>query len=174
MLNSFPALIRDDSRVLVLGSMPGAASLHAGQYYAHPRNAFWPIMAASFGFSVQADYAVRCAALLAHGVAIWDVLAQCERHGSLDAGIAIRSERANDIGTLLAAHPSIVAILLNGQKAASSLRRHHSRLHIATHTLPSTSPAHAARSLREKHALWHHALQRYGLSVTANVIGGSG
>ena len=161
-LYSFPPLADAAARVLVLGSMPGAASLAAGEYYAHRHNAFWRIMAELLGFSPQAPYPDRVAALLAARIAVWDVLQSCTREGSLDARIEPASEVANDFAGFFAAHPGITQVFFNGSKAEASFRRHvlpgltaHG-LHF--HRLPSTSPAHAARSYAEKRDAWRAVL----------------
>jgi hypoxanthine-DNA glycosylase len=169
-VRSFPPLIAAGARVLILGSMPGLASLAADQYYAHPRNQFWPLLGGLLGFDPQAPYAQRVQALQAHGIAVWDVLAECRRSGSLDSAIDRASEHANDIPALLRAHPTICTILLNGGKAAASLRRHHPQLAIPSVALPSTSPAHASRSHAVKQAAWRDALARAG--VRCDVVSG--
>jgi TDG/mug DNA glycosylase family protein len=157
---SFAPAIPAAPRALVLGSMPGVASLHAGQYYAHPRNAFWPLMEALFAVPSQAPYAVRLAALGEAGVALWDVLAECEREGSLDSAIAPASVAVNDIPGLLERYPGLCVIALNGGTAARLFDRHvapalGSRLAaMRVLRLPSTSPAHAARSFMEKADAW--------------------
>ncbi len=94
------------ARVLVLGSMPGRASLDAQQYYAHPRNAFWPIVAAHCGIDPASDYPTRVQALLDAGIVLWDVLAQCRRPGSLDSAIELADAQPNAIAELLDAHPT--------------------------------------------------------------------
>lgn len=152
-------------RALVLGSMPGLASLRAGRYYAHPRNAFWPLMAALFDLPADGGYPARAAALAARGVAVWDVLAECEREGSLDSAIVPASARVNDLPALLLAQPTLGVVALNGGAAARLFRRHvapalAARLAAAGRdaplvlALPSTSPAHAARSFEAKLAAW--------------------
>ena len=138
-------------RVLVLGSMPGSASLRGAQYYAHPRNRFWPVMGALCGFDPGMPYEARFDALQRAGVGVWDVIGRCERPGSLDAAIVRGSEVPNAIGDWLGAHPEVVAIALNGGKAADAFRRH-VRPTLAAPlpallALPSTSPAHAAMGL---------------------------
>lgn len=147
-------------RVLILGSMPGRASLQQKQYYALPRNAFWPIMGDLFGAGFDLPYARRLIALTRHGVALWDVLESCYRPGSLDSAIADASVEPNDFSGLFRAAPSITHIFFNGRKAADVYRRRVlpnlqgiGKL-IACRTLPSTSPAHAARSYQHKLAEW--------------------
>ena len=157
---SFAPAIPAAPRALVLGSMPGVASLRARQYYAHPRNAFWPLMQALFAVPSRAPYAERLAALGEAGVALWDVLAECEREGSLDSAIAPASIAVNDITGLLANHVGLRVIALNGGTAARLFDRHvapalGSRLAaMRVLRLPSTSPAHAARSFVEKADAW--------------------
>lgn len=156
-VRSFPPIAAPGARVLILGSMPGVASLEAGQYYAHPRNAFWPIMGRVFGAGPDMPYADRIRHLLLCGVAVWDVLQACVREGSLDANI--RNEVPNDFLTFFAAQPGIVRVLLNGGKAAASFRRHVALpAGVQAIQVPSTSPAHAARSFDEKLSLWRAAL----------------
>ena len=158
LVRSFAPLFRADARVLVLGSMPGTASLAAAQYYAHPRNAFWPIMGALFGAGPELPYAQRLERLASAGVALWDVIGRCERAGSLDSAIAPASIEANDFAGLFAACPGIAHVFFNGTAAETAFRRHvRGRialppLHFAR--LPSTSPAHAARGLEAKLAAW--------------------
>lgn len=159
LVRSFPPISAPGARILILGSMPGIASLQAGQYYAHPRNAFWPIMGQLFGAGPDLPYTVRVARLQSQGVAVWDVLQLCVREGSLDSNI--RGEVPNDFAAFFSAQPGIVRILLNGGKAAASFRKHASHLLLPSAqsvTVPSTSPAHAARSPDQKLARWRAAL----------------
>lgn len=146
-----------NARVLLLGSMPGAVSLAQQQYYAHPRNAFWPIMAQLAGFSADLPYAERIRALNSAGVALWDVIASCQRSGSLDS--AIRHEQLNDFQRFFASQPQLQAIGFNGAKAWQSFKRQLLPLDIlppgvALLILPSTSPAHASISFQQKLAQW--------------------
>jgi len=97
IVTSFPPIAKPSASILILGSMPGIASLEATQYYAHPRNAFWPIMADLYGFEVTLPYPARIEALKAANVALWDVLQQCERQGSLDSAIKKASRIPNDL-----------------------------------------------------------------------------
>jgi double-stranded uracil-DNA glycosylase len=159
IVRSFAPIAARDAHTLILGSMPGVASLVAGEYYAHPRNAFWPIMGALFGAGLDLPYAERVARLMANGVAVWDVLQACEREGSLDSNI--RSEVPNDFAAFFASHPAIGRIGLNGGKAAASFRKYAASslaTGVQVHLLPSTSPAHAARGLEEKCDRWRAAM----------------
>lgn len=159
IIRSFPPIAAPDARLLILGSMPGVASLDAGQYYAHPQNAFWRIMGEIAGAGPDKDYKERERILHARGIAVWDVLKSCVRPGSLDADI--RDEVPNDFAAFFAAHPGIVRIGLNGGKAAASFKAHAARFcpqGVTVTTLPSTSPAHAARSFAEKCEMWRAGL----------------
>lgn len=145
--------------MLILGSMPGQASLEAQAYYAHPRNAFWPVMGTLLDFDPALEYALRCTALLACEVAVWDVLSACRRQGSLDSAIEPDSLEVNDFGLFFQQYPRIRQVFFNGQKAAALFRRRvsgslHSGLELQLTTLPSTSPAHAAMAFEEKLAAW--------------------
>lgn len=139
--NSFPPIVTAQSRVLILGSMPGVPSLKAREYYANPRNAFWPIMEKLFGLPVD-TYANRVRLIEQSGLALWDVLESCERKGSLDS--AIRDSRVNDFDTFLKKHPHITHIFFNGAQAEKDFKREmkdvfeNSGLIFAR--LPSTSP----------------------------------
>ena len=158
---SFPPLCGKTPRILILGSMPGEASLRAGRYYAYPRNAFWPIVEALFGIAADADYARRCDALTARGVAVWDVLESCVRRGSLDAAIDSASIVPNDFRGFFERHPSIGSIYFNGSMAEQSYRRYvlpelpAPFSGIERTRLPSTSPANASYSFDRKLAHWH-------------------
>lgn len=160
MVTGFPPICGDRPRALVLGSMPGTASLQAQQYYAHPRNAFWPIMQALFGIGADLAYAERCRLLQAHRIALWDVLKGCSRKGSLDSAIVQGSIEPNDLAGLLRDNPSIRAICFNGQMAEKAYLRHvlpglsGNAADIGLHRLPSTSPANASWSFERKLAAW--------------------
>lgn len=158
-LRGFAPIAAADARVLVLGSMPSAASLAAQQYYAHPRNAFWPLMGELFGAGPGLPYAERAARLRAAGVAVWDVLAACRRDGSLDAAIDPASMQINDFPAFFAGHPGITQVFFNGGTAETVfqrwvLRRLDPAALPALVRLPSTSPAHAGRSFAQKLAAW--------------------
>jgi TDG/mug DNA glycosylase family protein len=141
--------------------MPGVASLKAAQYYAHPRNAFWPIMGALFGAGLDKSYDERTAILLARGIAVWDVVKLCTRHGSLDSAIVESTVETNDFDSLLGEFPSIRRIFFNGAKAETSFVRHVSPSvrDVAVRRLPSTSPAHASLSFDRKLDAWRSVAQ---------------
>ncbi|MET7142111.1 DNA-deoxyinosine glycosylase [Xanthomonas sp. PPL139] len=150
LLQGLPAQIRDDCRVLVLGSMPGVASLQQARYYAHPRNRFWPLMAALCDFDPALDAAARVQALHAAGVGLWDVIGQCRRRGSLDAAIVRGSEVPNALPERIAQLPQLRAIACNGAAAAQAFARFvQPQLPLRDPplvllSLPSSSPANAA------------------------------
>ena len=160
----FPPVESPRARVLILGTLPGAESIRQGEYYAHPRNAFWPIMGALFGAGRELPYAARVRKLAARGAMLWDVLRAAHRPGSLDAAIHPRRLAANDIPALLARHPEIGMIAFNGGPAEALFRRHVRKKcgnlldGVKLVRLPSTSPAHASRSAAQKLAVWRGAL----------------
>lgn len=164
-VNSFSPVARPDARVLILGSMPGVASLTAGRYYAQPRNRFWPIVAELLAFDGEAPYAERLEALMAHRVALWDVLESCQRPGSLDASIRRASALPNDFPRFFRRHPQIRWVFFNGKAAAELYRRlvlpgisdSFPDLHYTA--LPSTSPANAGITPADKLAVWRSALR---------------
>jgi len=162
LIHSFEPEAKSGARVLVLGSIPGVASLQAVQYYAHPRNAFWPIMGAYFQFDPTLAYETRLAQLNRHRVALWDVLQRCERPGSLDSAIRAQTIQVNPIAEWLQSQPEVALILLNGGTAGREFNKHFSEVstqaNVSVLTLPSTSPAYAAMSLLEKQQRWHAAL----------------
>lgn len=140
------------TRILVLGSFPGAASLAAGQYYAHPRNQLWSLLAALTGENlVDTPYAARLDLLRQHRIGLWDVFGECEREGSLDA--AIRKPAANDFERLRQLCPELEVVGFNGQ-AAGKFAAQFAAQGYRTLVLPSTSPAHAAMSFEGKLEVW--------------------
>lgn len=155
---SFAPIEAAGARLLILGSMPGAASLAAGEYYAHPRNLFWPIMGELVGARPTLPYAQRIARLRGAGIALWDVLASCVRPGSLDSAIDDASVEPNDFAGFFAGHPRIGQVFFNGAKAEQVFRRRVLGLvalpPLQLQRLPSTSPAHAGRTLAQKLAAW--------------------
>ena len=155
----FPPVIGDGARVLILGSLPGVASIRLGQYYGHPRNVLWRILGDLFDIDPECTYSERCEAVLAQKVALWDVLASSVRPGSLDSAIDEETAKHNDFNSLLEIHSSIRAIGFNGLKARALFDRRvlkslkTSRIPELI-TLPSTSPAHAAMPYDEKLSRW--------------------
>ncbi len=155
-----PAQADAACRVLVLGSMPGVASLQAAQYYAHPRNRFWPLMAALTGIDPGLAYPRRLQALHASGVGLWDVIGRCERRGSLDTAIVRGSEAINPLPALIHQLPRLQGIACNGAAAGAAWKRHVVPLldarsaALPVWTLPSTSPANAGWSLARLQAAW--------------------
>jgi TDG/mug DNA glycosylase family protein len=142
--------------------MPGIASLNAGQYYAHPRNAFWPIMDSLLAPDIKyiPSYEERTGRLLDGGIALWDVLRSCRRPGSLDSSIERETEIANDFATFFQEHREVNLVIFNGAKAEQLFARHAGSLPDDTKSvrMPSTSPAHASLSLEEKLAPWRTCL----------------
>lgn len=162
-INSFAPIEGESAHVLILGSIPGAASLTAGQYYAHPQNAFWKIIGELLGISLVASYETRIEALQHAHIAIWDVLESCIRAGSMDAAIDLNTAKTNDIGALLRRQPLIHTICFNGSTAERIFNKKIlpslEDVSIKYIRLPSTSPAHASMSLENKVAAWRQALQ---------------
>jgi len=168
VLTGLAPVARRDARVLILGSMPGAASLAARRYYAHPANAFWPLLGAVLGCEMPRAYAARCTLLRARGIALWDVVHRCQRAGSLDAAIERASVEANAIGDFLARHRRVARLFFNGAAAESLFRRHvldaldGRSASIARERLPSSSPANASWSFERKLAAWRAVGQVLG------------
>ena len=158
--DGFAPIVSEQAKVLILGTMPGAASLLKQQYYGHPRNAFWPIMAALFGAHVELDYQQRKDVLIDNGIAVWDVLQYCRRPGSLDANIDMASIRVNDFIGLFTRYPLITQVFFNGATAEKMYKRHVQAMldnyfpNIEYRRLPSTSPAYASLRLAQKMEAW--------------------
>lgn len=151
-LVGLPPVVARHTRLLVLGSFPGAASLAAGQYYAHPRNHFWPILSAIWGLDLRAlPYPARLAEIRRRGLGLWDVYAACQREGSLDADI--QAAEPNDFAALRRHAPAIEAVAHNGGESARSMR-HLQALGYTVARLPSTSPANASWSFERKLEAW--------------------
>lgn len=160
-LQGLPPVLSANTRVLVLGSFPGVASLRAQQYYGHPQNHFWKILGALWALPLPAmPYAERVEALQAHGLGVWDVYGACERQGSLDADI--RNAELNDFSVVRWHCPKLGAIAHNGTE--SFRHAHHSeKLGVPVYKLPSTSPANASWSFDRKLAAWAEVLRRHGV-----------
>ncbi len=162
-VQSFAPVTGIDPRVVVLGSVPGIASLEAVQYYAHPRNAFWPIMDELFGIDHRADYETRVRELEKLPLILWDTLQVCYRPGSLDSDIDVKTVRANNFQRLLRHHLKIRAILFNGAASEKYFRQlvlpGLARTgEIEFIRMPSTSPANAGMKFEQKLAAWRHLL----------------
>jgi hypoxanthine-DNA glycosylase len=168
LAQGFPAVVGARPRVLVLGSLPGRASLEARQYYAQPQNAFWRIMDALIGAGPQLEYGRRLAALKKSSLALWDVLAAGQRRGSLDSAIVRSTAVVNDFEELFEQHREIELVCFNGRTAEELYRRrvlpnlpaHFAQ--IALQALPSTSPAHAGMPFAVKLERWSVLLDYVG------------
>lgn len=174
-IQAFKPIGSTDARILILGSMPSVASLAEQQYYAHPRNAFWPVLLAtlknekvSFDLHTQTSYEKKLTLLKQHRIAVWDVLASCERPGSLDSAIKPGTTLCNNFVALLQSQKQLEKIIFNGKTAESLFKKHcvpelksqaAERLNsLQLFCLPSTSPAMATLGLAEKHKQWQSAL----------------
>jgi hypoxanthine-DNA glycosylase len=161
-LHGLPPIADANTRLIVLGSFPGVASLRAQQYYGHPQNAFWRILGTLWQRPLQqSSYAVRVAALREHGLGVWDVYASCEREGSLD--VDIRDATLNDLAGLQMLCPQLQAVAHNGGESFRHAR-HTRTLGLPVYRLPSTSPANAGWSFERKLAAWHEALAAHGVA----------
>lgn len=138
---SFPPVADAESRILILGTMPGKESLRQNEYYANNRNAFWKLMFDMFGAQFSYDYNSKVQLLLDNQIAIWDVLKACEREGSADTNIL--KEEANDLKSFIETHPSIKHLFFNGQAALAYLERYVKDVGLPAYLLPSSSSAHA-------------------------------
>ncbi|MGL1834255.1 DNA-deoxyinosine glycosylase [Rhodocyclaceae bacterium SMB388] len=159
ILEGFPPIAGPDAHTLILGSMPGEASLAAGCYYANPRNAFWTIVGEVLDIDPGQPYPQRVDQLAAKGFALWDVLGACRRKGSLDTRIEPQSIQVNPFMPFLIEHPHVERIFFNGAMAERIFVRRVVPLlapdgRPRLHRLPSTSPAHASLSLARKLAAW--------------------
>jgi len=160
-INSFAPICSPSAAILILGSIPSKASLSADQYYAHPRNAFWPVMSRIVHFDTNLPYDARVNALKTANIAVWDVLQQCIRPGSLDSAIQSGSRIANDFVTFFKHHPHIRLIAFNGVEAETSFKKHVlvnlKRINVSFVRLPSSSPAHTM-SFEKKLLAWRSLL----------------
>ncbi|MFT5645315.1 MAG: hypoxanthine-DNA glycosylase [Janthinobacterium sp.] len=155
-LTGLPPVIGPGIRLLILGSFPGAASLAAQQYYAHPRNQLWPLLSALSGDDLAGlPYLERLPRLLAHGIGLWDVIGACERTGSLDANI--RNAEANDFSLLRARCPALAMIGFNG-KTSGKFAPVFAAAGFRTLVLPSSSPAYATLTFAQKLLVWRQLL----------------
>ena len=162
-VQSFASIVGSRPRIVILGSMPGVASLEAVQYYAHPRNAFWPIMGRLFDFEHEVEYVKRVATLELLPLILWDSLQSCVRPGSLDSAIDMTTTRANDFPGLFAEHAGIRAVFCNGATSEKYFRRLalpalEDRFEFDLVRLPSTSPANAGMKFEQKLDAWRRIL----------------
>ncbi len=161
-LTGLAPVVTRSARLLLLGSFPGAASLQAQQYYAHPRNHFWPILSALWGIDLMSlSYARRLTAARQHGLALWDVYAQCRRQGSLDH--AIEDAQSNPLAALVKRLPALQAVAHNGGESARAMRVTRG-LGLQVYRLPSTSPANASWSFERKLAAWREVFANHALT----------
>ncbi|MBT8439489.1 MAG: DNA-deoxyinosine glycosylase [Gammaproteobacteria bacterium] len=164
LLESFPPIASANSHTLILGSMPGIKSLQANQYYAHPRNLFWPFISELLKFDLSLSYEERIIKLKENDIALWDVLQHCHRQGSLDSDIRKDSMVPNDFAGFLKQHRSIRHIFFNGKKSEEVFRRNVMKTiqadfpDIRYTGLPSTSPANASIKREEKFRQWKQVL----------------
>lgn len=159
MLQCFPPEINKNTKIMVIGTMPGKESLRQQQYYAYERNAFWKIVSELFNNAQAfADYQQKLNCLLENGIGLWDSLQYCERETSLDSDI--KNEQPNDFETLLKENPQVALLLFNGQKAFKFFKQFHQELlnNIRYEILPSTSPANASIPFQTKLKKWKNAL----------------
>lgn len=159
-LQAFPPVAAPHAHTLILGSMPGEASLAAAEYYAHPRNLFWPVMCELLDIPHETTpYATRIERLADAGYALWDVLGACRRRGSLDAAIETDSVEVNDFTAFFETHPEVDRVFFNGSFAERMFRRHvvlptAQQARIRFTRLPSTSPANASIPPAIRRAAW--------------------
>jgi hypoxanthine-DNA glycosylase len=151
-ISSFPPIIFKDSKILILGSVPGIKSLEMQEYYAHPQNKFWKILFELFDTEFTIDYSKKIKFLEKNKIAVWDVIDSCERVGSLDS--KIKNEVTNDILNLLEEFPNIKALYCNGGKSFKNVQKMVGKnFNIPIYLLPSTSPLHTI-SLEKKLEAW--------------------
>ena len=161
-LQGLPPVIARGTRLVILGSFPGVASLRAQQYYGHPRNHFWPLLGAIWGVDlVSLPYAQRLAAARQRGLGLWDVYASCRREGSLDS--AIEDAEFNDLASLKRRAPALQFVAHNGGESARAMKQIEA-LGLPVQRLPSSSPANASWSFDRKLEAWRHTFQRAGIA----------
>ena len=159
-LVGFEPIISINAKILILGSMPSTTSINLQQYYGHPRNAFWPIMSALLNDHRDQSYSSRKSWLMNNYIAVWDVLQQCQRSGSLDANINATTAKTNDFTSLYKKYPTIKQIFFNGKLAEKLYTQHvlptlgNQHSYLEYHYLPSTSPAYATLKLEQKLEAW--------------------
>jgi hypoxanthine-DNA glycosylase len=163
MLQAFAPIVSPDSKVLILGTMPGVRSLQLQQYYGHSGNHFWRLMFALFNQPFSTDYNTRLNLLLQHKIALWDVLSHCEREGSSDS--KIQNEVVNDFTQFYKKHPHIKAVFLDSTTAKKLYDKHvgtGAHPHLKFYLLPSPSGQHARMSFDEKLKAWQKIVEVLG------------
>jgi len=161
VLQGLAPVVGPATRLLLLGSFPSVASLAAQQYYAHPRNQFWPLLSALWGLDLRSlTYGQRLDEVRTRGLGIWDVYARCQRPGSLDS--AITDAEPNNLPALAATLPALAAIAHNGGESARAMRVT-AALGLPVYRLPSTSPANASWSFERKLAAWRAVFEAHGI-----------
>ncbi len=160
MVKSFKPVVNSDTKIMIIGSMPGEASLKAGQYYAYKYNQFWPLMTGLLSpAAAPASYKEKLQMLLDNNIGLWDTLAVCRRAGSLDGNI--KEEKPNNFKTLFKKYPKIKTLLFNGRAAHKYFVKYFGEINgIEYILLPSTSPAAATKTLKQKALLWGKNLKR--------------
>ncbi len=154
----FNPIINHNTRILFLGSFPSIASFEQAFYYAHPRNAFWPIIESIFGVTLESNEAKR-AFCLERGIGLWDMIGSCERSNSSDTNL--KNCIPNDFEKLLREYPNIRALGFTGKKSYDLFQKHFKDLTVERVLLPSTSPAHAAMKKEEKEKIYKDFLDRF-------------
>jgi TDG/mug DNA glycosylase family protein len=163
--SGFAPILPENPTIMILGTMPSVASLEEAFYYAHPRNAFWPILAEAFQQPIE-TVEQKIALCRQHAILLWDVLAFCERSGSLDS--AIKQPEPNDFELLFKRFPGLKTVLFNGKAAQNLFEKQVMKTQtlpddLVFHSLPSTSPANAQLSFENKRVLWHQTLEQTGV-----------
>lgn len=154
---SFPPLVHSGAKILILGTMPGEESLARGEYYAHPRNAFWRILFDIYGAEYSADYKMKQRLIKQNNLALWDTVCECLRPGSLDSDI--RNIAPNNIPAFLRRHKTIKTVCFNGKSAEKFYYKYWAEAEgVRYAALPSTSPAYAAMSYKGKLSAWRRVL----------------
>lgn len=153
MKNAFPPFVNHDSKILILGTMPGEKSLQLQEYYGNRGNQFWRLLFTMLDLPVSHEYRDKLQLLEDYRIAVWDVLESCEREGSLDSNI--KNECPNDFKSFYASYPKIKHVLFSSKNAAAYYDKYVGRRNdISYHTLPSPSGANATKSFQQKLEEW--------------------
>lgn len=157
MKKAFPPFINKDSKILILGTMPGEKSLELGEYYGNRGNQFWKLLFAMFNKELTHNYEEKKLLLKQHNIAVWDVLEYCERQGSLDSNI--KNEKANDFIAFYKMYPNIKHVFFSSKNASAYYNKYVGlRPNIIYYTLPSPSGANATKSFTEKLKEWSNTI----------------